>query len=87
MQLPDNTFDSTVLLGHEHFVSCVLCLPPSENLPTGLILSGGYDRTMSGQTIVAPVVNVWIDGELGASLKVRLAPFFAITICRSRQTV
>ena len=67
-------FESTPLLGHEHFVSCVLSLPPSPNLPTGAILSGGYDRTMSGQTIVAPVINVWIDGSLAASLKVNLPP-------------
>jgi len=64
-----NAFESAVLMGHEHFVSCVAVMPPSPSLPSGAILSGGNDRTISGQCVVAPVVNVWVDGNLAASLK------------------
>eukprot|EP00283_Hemiselmis_rufescens_P012259 CAMPEP_0173439432 /NCGR_PEP_ID=MMETSP1357-20121228/20951_1 /TAXON_ID=77926 /ORGANISM="Hemiselmis rufescens, Strain PCC563" /LENGTH=381 /DNA_ID=CAMNT_0014404803 /DNA_START=181 /DNA_END=1322 /DNA_ORIENTATION=- len=64
-----NEFESSVLMGHEHFVSCVAVMPPSPSLPSGAILSGGNDRTISGQCVVAPVVNVWVEGNLAASLK------------------
>jgi hypothetical protein len=69
-QTSPNEYSATVLLGHQHFVSCVLAIPPSASLPTGAILSGGHDRTISGQVIVAPVVNVWVDGQLAGSLTV-----------------
>eukprot|EP00290_Baffinella_frigidus_P008213 CAMPEP_0180122658 /NCGR_PEP_ID=MMETSP0986-20121125/3691_1 /TAXON_ID=697907 /ORGANISM="non described non described, Strain CCMP2293" /LENGTH=774 /DNA_ID=CAMNT_0022061857 /DNA_START=102 /DNA_END=2422 /DNA_ORIENTATION=+ len=49
----------SVLLGHEHFIATVIELPPCAAHPTGAILSAGYDRTMSGQTIVKPVINIW----------------------------
>mmetsp|Transcript_38981 Transcript_38981/g.79802 ORF Transcript_38981/g.79802 Transcript_38981/m.79802 type:complete len:410 (+) Transcript_38981:155-1384(+) len=56
-------FDSCkILIGHEYFVSCAIELPPCPAHPSGAILSAGYDRTMSGQTIVEPVINIW-EGE------------------------
>eukprot|EP00802_Teleaulax_amphioxeia_P011114 Tamp_11144.p1 GENE.Tamp_11144~~Tamp_11144.p1 ORF type:complete len:546 (+),score=114.45 Tamp_11144:55-1692(+) len=60
---------SQVLIGHEHFVACAVQLPASPAHPSGAIASGGYDRTMSGQTIVKPVINIWEAGAIVATLE------------------
>ena len=54
----------SVLLGHEHFIATVIELPPCAAHPSGAILSAGYDRTMSGQTVVKPVINIWEGGAI-----------------------
>ena len=65
-----------ILIGHEHFVACAVQLPASPAHPSGAIASGGYDRTMSGQTIVKPVVNIWEAGAIVATLEGH-----ALTVC------
>ena len=60
---------SQVLIGHEHFIACAVQLPACPAHPSGAIVSGGYDRTMSGQTIVKPVINIWEAGSLVATLE------------------
>ena len=69
MQIDGRDFASkSVLIGHEHFIATVIELPPCAAHPTGAILSAGYDRTMSGQTIVKPVINIWFGPHPASSL-------------------
>jgi hypothetical protein len=73
VQVDATSFESSqVLIGHEHFVACAIQLPACPAHPSGAIASGGYDRTMSGQTIVKPVINIWEAGAIVATLEVRM---------------
>ncbi|EKX50141.1 hypothetical protein GUITHDRAFT_103955 [Guillardia theta CCMP2712] len=56
--------DSKQLTGHEYHVASCSYLGPSDENPNGLILSGSYDYTSSGQVKVPAVVNMW-DAETG----------------------
>ena len=70
LQVDARSYESSqVLIGHEHFVACAVQLPASPAHPSGAIASGGYDRTMSGQTIVKPVINIWEAGAIVATLE------------------
>ncbi|ESN99243.1 hypothetical protein HELRODRAFT_67216 [Helobdella robusta] len=40
--------------GHENFISCVCTLPPDDEYPHGVILTGSNDHTINGYTIDSP---------------------------------
>ena len=71
---------SAVLLGHEHFVACVAEVPPCKMHPQGAVVSGGYDRTMSGQTIVKPVINIWEGDSIVGTLEGHTLTVCGLTI-------
>ena len=77
----------SVLLGHEHFIATVIELPPCAAHPSGAILSAGYDRTMSGQTVVKPVINIWEGGAIVGVLEGHTLTVCGLSLTPSGQLV
>uniref|UniRef100_A0A7S4KYY7 Phospholipase A-2-activating protein n=1 Tax=Guillardia theta TaxID=55529 RepID=A0A7S4KYY7_GUITH len=48
--------------------------------PQGAVVSGGYDRTMSGQTIVKPVINIWEGDSIVGTLEGHTLTVCGLTI-------
>lgn len=79
--------DCKILVGHEYFVACAIELPPCPAHPAGAVLSAGYDRTMSGQTIVDPVINIWEGESIVGVLKGHTLTVCSLAITATGQLV
>lgn len=47
--------EGSILTGHSGFVSAVCCLPPSEQHPTGLIITGSTDNNIHAYDLESPL--------------------------------
>lgn len=51
--------------GHDNFISSVCTLPPSENYPHGLIVTGGNDSKINAYTLESPMPVYTLKGHTG----------------------
>ena len=49
--------------GHGNFVTCVVVMPPSENYPQGLIMTGSQDNNINAYTLDSPQPVFTLNGH------------------------